>query len=148
VRGDDVPAAAEDPWIKKLRGDLLRFALPLAPLALPAFVYNLGDRYVLGWINGDAAVGEYAAAYGLATMPFIFFAGIGLNTLRPVLFDAVVRGDRATERKTLLTWLCSFGLLSVAGAGLLGILAPLVVRLALAPEFRRAAELLPWIAAA
>jgi O-antigen/teichoic acid export membrane protein len=149
VRGGDARVSfRSDPWAIRARREFVAFALPLVPMTVAAWVFNSSDRYVLGALHGDASVGEYAAAYAIGTMPFVLFAGIGTNAIRPVLFQAVADGDQGKERRTLVGWLGAFGLSSLVGAILLTMLAPFVARLALGPAFRGAQSLLPWIACA
>jgi O-antigen/teichoic acid export membrane protein len=135
-------------WSRDVRRDLLRFAAPLALMAVPNFLYNLGDRYILAWLSDEAAVGRYAAAYGLATMPFMYVAGIATTTFRPVLFDAIVHEDGAKVRKTLGTWILGLVLICLAGLALLVWLAPFLVRVVLNERFWGAVEIVPWLAAA
>ena len=106
---------------------------------------NLGDRYILAAFSGASAAGLYAAAYGLACQPFLMLAGIMSLTLRPVLFEAVARGDRVRERRTLLMWLTVVSLCSCAGVVAIWLCASPLVGLLLGREFQGAAPLLVWI---
>jgi len=135
-------------WARQAGRDIVRFALPMVPLAGLGWAMSLGDRYVLAGFAGAGAVGLYSAAYGLASMPFISLAGVVTTTLRPVLFDAVARGERQHERRLLLGWAAMLAVVSGTGVVLLALLAPWVATLALGTAFRGAAGLLPWIAAA
>jgi O-antigen/teichoic acid export membrane protein len=149
VRGTDIVAGgAADSWIDDTRPRFLRFALPLVPMALLTWIVNLSDRYILGGTAGAASVGEYAASYGLGSMPFVFLAGIGISTLRPILFDAVAAGDREKERRTILAWLVAIGVPAVLAVGVVFVFSESIARLALGEAFWGAAGLLPWIAAA
>ncbi len=141
-------APAPPGWSEDLRGEILRYATPLIPLALLSWVTQLSDRYFLAGLDSVDAAGIYAATYGLASMPFVIAGGVVRLTLRPVLNDAVSRGDLARERRTVLLWL------AVAGGGLGAGLVPvtlfrdLLVRLILGEAFWGGADLVPWIAAA
>jgi len=139
------PEASAD--LPELRTAILRYAVPLVPLALASWITSLSDRYfVAGWL-GTAPVGVYAAAYGLGSAPFLMAQSAIELSLRPAYFDAVSAGDRAGERHTFRLWLAS-----TAAAGALGLAVILawgdeITRLALAPRYREAADLLPWIGA-
>jgi O-antigen/teichoic acid export membrane protein len=147
VRGDDVPAAGlDDPFVAQIRPAFVRYALPLVPLALLSWIVSLASRYFIAWFAGADDAGLFAAIQGLASQPFMTVAGLGMLTLRPVLFDAVSSGDRARERRTLWVWLAVVGGVSVAGAFLATVLKDWVVALALGKGFRGAADLLPWLA--
>lgn len=127
-------------------GKMWRYALPLVPLGFIGWANGLGDRYVIGGVLSIADAGLYAAIYGLASRPFLMLGQSVELAMRPVFQSAVSAQRRRDANRLLLAWLCA-----VAGAGVLGLAAmtlwstPLV-ELLLAEEYRRAADLLPWIA--
>jgi len=142
-------AAAPDPaWLAEQRLGFRAFVLPLVPLAVLSWIMSLGDRYVLAPLAGPAAVGVYAAGYALASQPFIAANAVVHSTLRPVLYEAVSRGDLAKERRTLRVWLAIVAGISLTGVVGFTVLAPVLVRLFLGPAFGAAAELIPWLALA
>src|SRR5439155_6457305 len=114
VRGEDPPTSPPDAWSETTRHAFLRYALPLVPLASFNWIMSLSDRYILAGVSGAGAAGLYAAAYGLGSQPFIVVNALIHSTLRPVLYDAVSRGDAVKERRTLRTWL---GLVVAVSAG-------------------------------
>lgn len=129
-----------------LAADIRRYAWPLAPLAIFGWLNGMGDRYIIAGILSMAEVGLYAAAFGLASRPFLMMAGIVELTLRPVLQNAISTGDRAgiavAKRRMLL---------AMAGGSTLGVICFMVLsgfasRIFLAAEYRAAADLMPWIA--
>lgn len=122
------------------------YELPLVPLALFGWLSGMGDRYLLGGLAGFAVAGLYAAAYALASRPFLMLSTIIELTMRPVLHDAISAGRLSEVDRAGRIWL----LLVLAGSSL-GVLAflvasPLVSRLVLATEYQQAAELMPWLA--
>jgi O-antigen/teichoic acid export membrane protein len=135
-------------WSREFGREVLRFAAPLPPLALLAWMTHLSDRYVLAAASGAEAAGIYAAAYGLASGPFLAYASVVNLTLRPVLFGAVARGDRAQERRALLLWLVAAAGGSWLGVALLTAFREPIVHLVLAERFWGAAAIVPWIGAA
>lgn len=149
VRGDEsAPTRTGDPWAENARRPFLAYALPLAPMAVLTWILNLSDRYILAGVSGTAAAGLYAAAYGLGSYPFLVVNGFVLTTLRPVLYDAVARGEHSKERRILWVWLCAVVGVSGAGVALYAVLAKWVTRLLLGPDYQGASALLPWIAGA
>lgn len=147
VRGASEPEGGER-WSLGCGLEVLRFAAPLPPLALLAWASHLSDRYILAAASGAESAGIYAAAYALASGPFLAYAGVVNLTLRPILFDAVARGDRLRERRALQLWLGAAAGGSWLGVALFTSLQEPIVQLALAERFWGAAPILPWIAAA
>jgi O-antigen/teichoic acid export membrane protein len=137
-----------DAWSVSLRPNVLRYSAPMVPLAIIGWTSNLGDRYILAAYSGASAAGLYTAAYGLASQPFLMFSGIIGLTLRPVLFEAVAQDNRVRERRTILVWLAAVSLCSFVGVVAIWLYADPLVGLLLGGEFRGAAPILVWIAAA
>ena len=148
VSGAGPDAGAEDPWAVSHRTAFWRYAAPLIPLAGLNWMMSMGDRYVLAGHWGAGAVGIYAAAYALGSQPFIAANALIHTTLRPVLYDAVARGDAAKERRTLRVWFLVVGGIAAGGWMLTTLLAKVLCAVLLGPAYAGAAELLPWIAAA
>jgi O-antigen/teichoic acid export membrane protein len=143
---EPAPVSHADPWIRDVRGGFLRYAAPLLPLAFLAWLVGIAPRYFIAGLAGAEEAGLFAAVYGLGWTPAMALAGIGQLTLRPVLFDAVSRGDEARERRTLWVWLATVGGGALVLAVVLTLLAPWVVALLLGPAYRGGAVLVPWIA--
>lgn len=137
------PAPSRD---TELDRKMWRYALPLVPLGFISWANGLGDRYVIGGVLSVADAGLYAAIYGLASRPFLMLGQSVELAMRPVFQGAVSAQRRRDANRLLLAWLCA-----VAGAGTLGLAAMTLwstrlVELLLAEEYRRTADLLPWIA--
>lgn len=148
VRNGGAGVPPDPVWSAGLRRSLFHYAAPLVPLAILGFVMNLSDRYILAGLAGTEAAGLYVAAYGLASRPFVAFAGVVNLTLRPVLFDAVARADARAERRTFGLWLALAGGGALIGVGLVYRFQEPIVQLVLGERFWGAAPLLPWIAGA
>ncbi len=138
----------DERWERETRSQVLQYGWPFAPLALLSWMTNLADRYFLAGISGAGAAGLYSATYALASQPFVMMGGLLALTLRPVLFDAAARGDRATTRRVFGLWLVTVCALGASGVLLLSLLGGLLVRVVLGEAFRGATSFLPWIAAA
>lgn len=125
---------------------LRRYALPLAPLAIFGWLSGMGDRYVIGGILGLEQAGLYAAAYGLASRPFLALFGVIETTIRPILQNAIAHQDMAAvfhvKRRFIVVTICC------ATLGVLGFVAltPVMLPLFLAEEYHVAGGLIPYIA--
>lgn len=135
-------------WSARVAPEILRFALPIAPMGVLNWFANLGDRYILAGATSSEETGIYSAAYGLASQPFIVLAGIAAQTLRPVLFDAFSSGDGKKVGRVLFAWLASLAAIFAGGLLLLWLLSDQIVRLILAEAFWEASPLLVWIGVA
>jgi O-antigen/teichoic acid export membrane protein len=126
---------------------MLRYARPLVPFNALNWLMSLGDRYFIASISGTGPAGVYAAAFGLASQPFIALGAVGTAAMRPGVFDAAARQDAKTERRTLARWLAFTG--GISGAGIIAAvaLAQPMVNWFLGEPFRTAVGLIPWIAA-
>jgi len=122
------------------------YALPLAPLAVFGWLSGMGDRYIIAGILSLPEVGLYAAAYGLASRPFLMLSAIIEQTLRPILQNAI--SDGATEeieiaKRRMLVISVFFAIIGVVAFFFLNDLAGYLF---LSKEYRSATELMPWIA--
>lgn len=129
-----------------LAAAIRRYALPLSPLAIFGWLSGMGDRYVIGGMLGLEQAGLYAAAYGIASRPFLMLAGIVELTMRPVLQNAIAQQNAALigrAKKGLLLMTASGAAFGVLGFLLLSV--P-VGSLLLAADYRSATSLMPWIA--
>ena len=128
-----------------LKSDLLKYSLPLVPLAVVGWITGLGDRYIIGGILGPAEVGIYAAGYGLISRPFLMGGGIIEQTLRPLYFEAVSQGSDDAS-KIFNYWL--IGTIIVCAIGCLAVilLKDFISILLLSEKYRVAKDLFPWIA--
>jgi O-antigen/teichoic acid export membrane protein len=91
----------------QLRKEIITYALPLMPIALLAWLTQVGDRYLIAGLLGTEKVGIYAAAYGLASFPFLFIQSGIETTLRPLYFDTVAKKDKNRELKFFRVMLLS-----------------------------------------
>ncbi len=148
VRGGPGEGAAPGAWVEEIRRSMLRYAGPLVPLALLGWIISLSDRYILAGLTGPMQTGIYAAAYGLASTPFIMLDQFLALTLRPVYFDAIAQRDRRRERRIFLVWLAVLAVTLLLGMALIVPLAGPIVKLVLGEAYWGAAGLVPWIAAA
>jgi len=140
------PECAVSSAQESLAVSIRRYAWPLVPLAIFGWLNGMGDRYIIAGILNMAEIGLYAAAFGLASRPFLMMAGIIELTLRPVLQNAIATGNKmgieVAKRRMLL---------AMVGGSVLGVIgfvlfSELATRLFLAEQYRTAVDLMPWIA--
>ena len=126
--------------------DMQRFAAPLVWLPVVAWISAMSDRYIVAGLLGISHAGIYAAAYGIASRPFVLLGSMADSTFRQAYYRSVANADGPNSRTHLLQWL-SFNV----GVGtvlflLVWFFADFLAYLLLAETYRSAAVLLPWIA--
>lgn len=142
--GLPIPAGTEPDAL--LRQQLLKYALPLLPLAVVNWIIQQSSRYLVGAMLTEHDVGVYSAIYGLASQPFFLVQMAFLRLLVPIYFDAVNAGDVAKQRKTERMWLLSVAAICGTGLILIVLLQHWLARLFVGPEYRSGANLMGWIA--
>jgi len=138
----------DDPDRETARLQIRRYGVPFAPFALLAWVSNQSDRYVLAADLSTTAVGQYVAAFGIASRLPSLVGGLLADLFKPALFEAENRSDFVRAKRLLAIWLAT-----LAGATIVLILALFVfgdqvADLLLAKSYRPGAkEIMCWIAA-
>jgi O-antigen/teichoic acid export membrane protein len=130
-----------------MKKEIRRYALPLMPLALVAWVSSLSDRYIIGIILGSEQVGIYSAAYGLIHKSVLMGCGIITLTLLPVYNNAVSEQNNYVAEKVFRMWLLittTITAISVIGVFFFN---KWIAFLLLAEQYRSSAVLMPWFAA-
>ncbi len=127
---------------------LWRYALPLVPMGLIGWANSLGDRYLIGALLTVAEAGLYAAAYGLASRPFMMAFSTVELTMRPLYQNAVSSSDIPATRRILGRWLILVVGIGALGTLLFSLLAGFAAQIFLGDSYRPiATTLMPWIAA-
>lgn len=142
------PAVGAAPTSTDTRKRVFRYAAPLMPWQIMAWIVGLADRYVLAATAGAGAVGLYSAVYAIGSQGFLALGTIGLTVFRPLYFSAVDAQDRQRGRRVLGLWLAAVAGGSLAGVAALVLLGEPLARICLGPEFRSGAYLIPWIGVA
>lgn len=131
---------------RRLSLEVIRFGMPLVPLAVVSWISGVSDRYIIGTFLSMSDVGIYAAIYGLMSQPFMIAQGVVSRTLMSRYYKAVSEGSRAKERRVQAVWLAAT--CGVCGLGFIGVLLfKEWIIFALAPKYRTGVGLMPWIAA-
>ena len=146
VGGRDAPEDADGGGTAELAASIRRYAWPLAPLAIFGWLSGVGDRYVIAGMLSLHDAGLYAAAYGLASRPFLMLAGVVELTMRPVLQNAVAAGDVALVARTKKAWILTMTAGAAFGVVCFMLLSDWVGHLLLAEQYRSATALMSWIA--
>ena len=127
-------------------GPAWAFAWPLMIAGCLGWLVHESDRFILGYYHDSRAVGLYAAAYGLASAPFLVAAGAISQFMYPFVFGASARGGGTVRVSRPM--LAATLLVGAAGACLFWLAGDWIAYLVLAERYRAAApELLAWIAA-
>lgn len=124
------------------------FGTPFAAIAVLSWLGNLSERYVLGGMLGVAAVGVYAAAFGIASRAMQIVGLVAVNAFRPALYEAEGAGRTAHAKAIFRGWLALTGGMAALLVLAFAWLAPFIAQILLAEEYREpAASLMVWIAA-
>jgi O-antigen/teichoic acid export membrane protein len=134
---------------RALLAKVAHYGGPLAVTAALSFIIGSSDRFLIGWLLNDAAVGQYAVAYDLTS----FSIGLLLMIVNLAAYPLVLRAfeDHGLERARQQLVVSSTALLAIglpATIGLIMLARPLAGVL-LGAEFEAdAALLIPLIAIA
>ncbi len=128
-----------------LRSAMGHYGIPFVVLAVANWVSAVGDRYLLA-VNLDYAdIGIYAAIYGLISQPYLMLAGGLSQWLRPVLFDAVSKGDVSLAHRLLRRWLAIGLVFSLAGGTILYFGSDLVLTILLSEKYHYEGRLILYL---
>ena len=127
-------------------GPAWAFAWPLMVAGCLGWLLHESDRFILGYYHDSRAVGLYAAAYGLASAPFLVAAGAISQFMYPFVFGGGARGGgRVQVSRPMLAAMLP---ICAVGVGLFWLAGDWIAYFVLAERYRAAApELLGWIAA-
>ena len=136
------PAWAE---LRSLAG----YGLPLTLSFTLGLVTANSDRFFIGWLMDEQAVGVYAVAYALADRPLsILFSWTGAAAV-PLAFSALNEGGTAAARAVMATTARSLILIALPGALGLALVATPLAAVMVGEEFRAATtHIVPWVAVA
>ncbi len=145
-RADYTPGISKHGDIEPFKRNMSQFAKPLLLTPIVGWMSGLADRYIVGGILGIAQAGIYAAAYGIASRPFLLLSSITEATLRQHFYEAFSNSDSYAVKKIFAIWIVLNVLLGFSGAFLILWLREPITHLLLAREYYDAANLLAWIA--
>ncbi|MBI5835915.1 MAG: lipopolysaccharide biosynthesis protein [Candidatus Eisenbacteria bacterium] len=122
--------------------ELLRFGLPFVPGGLFLFILNNGDRYFLARMAPADDLGIYALGYRLGTVVMFLFVQPVMMNWNAMMVEIANRPDGREVFRRVFTFVTAGYLVASAAFSLLG---PALLGLVAGPQFRRAAELIPWV---
>jgi O-antigen/teichoic acid export membrane protein len=123
-------------------GEALRFGLPRVPHALAHQVIAVSDRYLMAAFLTLGEIGLYGVGSSFGQALKMFLNGFEF-AWAPFYYGAMDRSDAKSLYSRLGTYLFAAVVLLAAG---LSAVATDLVRLMTAPEFHRAAIVIPWTA--
>ena len=131
------------------RRTYLKYGLPIAAALVLDIVLSASDRFLIAGFLGEAAVGEYAAGYGVADKTVLLLCAWAGMAGAPLIMAAYERdGPRAAsqESRGLILALLVVGIPAATGLALVA--APLSEALIGAAVRDGARPIIPWIALA
>lgn len=121
-----------------------KFAYPLMISGCLNWILHESDRFIVGFFHDSHAVALYAAAYGLASAPFLVAGGAVIQFITPLVLGSSARGGKALVPRSALSVML---LICAAGVFLFWLLGDRIAYLVLAEGYRAtASQLLVWIA--
>jgi O-antigen/teichoic acid export membrane protein len=111
---------------RRVLADAARYAAPLIPAAVAAWALDRGDRFVIGYFMGPAAVGVYSAQYALAVLLMSFQLPFQVTLLPKVA--ALWDRDREAARRYINMSVKFFLTLAIPFSALMLVLAPELLR--------------------
>lgn len=129
------------------RKTYLMFGAPIAFALVLDLVLSAADRFLIALFLGEAAVGEYAAGYGVADKSVLLICAWAAMAAMPLVMSAYERGgpDAASEEaRGLVRTLLMLGVPAATGLALVAV--PLSEALIGEAVREGAQKIIPWIA--
>jgi O-antigen/teichoic acid export membrane protein len=122
---------------------LLAFGVPLLPHSIAAiFIVNM-DRFFLAKFSSADELGNYVGAAQIASLMTVVATAANQAWL-PWLFARLKRNDRASEREIVRATWGVFAILALFALATI-VLAPLLARIVLGPQYNTAAHFLKFL---
>lgn len=128
----------------QLAGRFFRYGLPLIGLALTIAITNFSDRWIIGWLFGDAAVGIYHANYTIASASFTFIMIGIMRAVHPNILKAWQSGKETIETD-IWQGLRLYLLIALPAALGITILAEPISGLILHPNYHDGYSVAMWV---
>ncbi|MCW5725629.1 MAG: lipopolysaccharide biosynthesis protein [Maricaulaceae bacterium] len=127
----------------------LAYGLPISASLVFEHLLSVGDRFLIAGFLDEAAVGLYAAGYGMADRVMnILFVWMGM-ALTPLLISALEREGPQAARDVALRAARIMGLVAFPAAAGLALVAAPLAGVMVGEDFREGAAMIaPWIALA
>lgn len=115
----------------------VRFGSPMALWFLAFSLLAVGDRYVIQWAQGAAAVGVYGVSYGLASQSIGLVSGPYMNGCWPRIMQLWANKERDLVRRQLYLMTDNYLLLGIGLVGILAVIGHPLLRLLVGASFTR-----------
>jgi O-antigen/teichoic acid export membrane protein len=147
----------EGPWLLKQAkgGQVSRartkawmvFGIPVAMAMMLDILLSVSDRFLIDYFLGEAAVGAYAAGYGVADKPVLMicaWAGLSASPILMAAFEEEGEAAASEAARGLFNAILFLGLPAAVGLALVA--DPLAEAAIAADLAKQAAEIIPFIA--
>ncbi len=125
----------------------LKYGVPIAAALVLDIVLSAADRFLIALFLGEAAVGEYAAGYGVADKTVLLLCAWAAMAGAPLIMAAYEEGGRdaaAEESGGLIRALLCLGIPAATGLALVA--TPLAEAMIGESVREGARQIIPWIA--
>ncbi|MDJ0921805.1 MAG: polysaccharide biosynthesis C-terminal domain-containing protein [Henriciella sp.] len=125
----------------------LAYGLPIAAALVLDIIVSVADRFLIAIFLGEAAVGEYAAGYGVADKTVLLICSWAAIAGSPLIMAAYESGGKDAARKEARGLISTLLLLGVPAAAGIAMVATPLAEVLIGAEVRvGATQIIPWIA--
>jgi O-antigen/teichoic acid export membrane protein len=127
----------------------LQYGAPIATALLLDILHSAGDRFMLAYFLDEAAVGAYAAGYGVADKTVLILCAWAALAGSPIMMAAWEREGEAGARREAGGLIGAILLVGLPAATGLALVAQPLAEVMIAEDLReQAMKTIPWIATA
>lgn len=127
--------------------DWLAYGLPIAGALVLDIVLSAADRFLIAGFLGEAAVGVYAAGYGVADKTVLLICAWGSTAGSPIVMAAYETGGKTAAREAARGLISMMLFVAVPAATGLALVAQPLSEAMIGEALRvEAAKIIPWIA--
>lgn len=125
----------------------MMYGIPIAAALVLDLILSAADRFLIVLFLGEAAVGEYAAGYGVADKTVLLLCAWAAMAGSPLVMAAYERGGRDAARDEARGMIATMILIAVPAATGLALVAEPLAEAMIGEELREGAmQIIPWIA--
>ena len=124
-------------------GEVLRFGMPLVPVALSGWLVSWIDRFFLDHYRGLATTGVYAIAIAIGTAEQIVITA-AMQAWTPMYYQQMEKRGKDAHADIARVSTLLFALFTFTGLGI-AVFAPEIVQLLTRPSYRAAADAIPFL---
>jgi O-antigen/teichoic acid export membrane protein len=129
------------------RKEYLAYGIPIAAALVLDLILSAADRFLLALFMGEAAVGEYAAGYGVADKTVLLLCAWAAMAGSPLIMAAYERGGKDAARDEARGLIRTLLLIGIPAATGLALVAQPLAEALIGESVRAGAmQIIPWIA--